>query len=87
MKKLITILWIMFLIGCSSQSKVNEKYANLVGKKYSSEIYTQLGGEVETLSGTDNQKWIAYFPKADITIIEDKKTWKIISVMKGRVEQ
>jgi uncharacterized protein YcfL len=56
MKKLITILGIVFLVGCSSQSKVDDKYANLVGKKYSLEIYTQLGGDVETLPGTDNQK-------------------------------
>ena len=84
MRKLITILGIIFLIGCSSQ--VDEKYSNLVGKKYTYEIYMQLGGNVETLPGTDNKKWIAYFPKADITIIEDKKTGIIKKVIKGRKE-
>jgi hypothetical protein len=51
------------------------------------EIYTQLGGEVETLPGTDNQKWIAYFPKTDITIIEDKKTGIIKKVIREKKEK
>jgi len=84
MKKLVLITGIIFLIGCSSQSKVDVKYANLIGKEYSPKICKQLGGKVETLQGTNNQKWIAYFPKVDITIIEDKKTFTIKKVYKGK---
>jgi hypothetical protein len=84
MKKAIFLTLLSFLIlGCSSQ-QVDEKYANLVGQKYTQEIYTKLGGSVETLPGTNNQKWIAYFPKADITIVENKQTGEIVSVTKGK---
>jgi len=62
------------------------KYEYLIGEKYTYEIAQELGGNVETLPGTDNKKWIAYFPKTNITIIEDKKTGIIQKVIKGRKE-
>ena len=41
-------------------------------------------GHPETLQGTDNQVWIAYFPKGDFTILMDKRTSNIYEVKQGR---
>ena len=30
--------------------------------------------DFETIDGTNNQKWITYYPKQDITIVSNKKT-------------
>jgi len=62
----------------------HNKYDYLVGEKYTYEIAQKLGGNSETLQRTNNQTWIAYFPKANITIVEDKRTGIIEKVMKGK---
>ena len=37
-----------------------------------------------TLEGTNNKKWIAYFPKGDFTIVTNKKTDVINMVLPGK---
>ena len=41
-------------------------------------------GSPETLSKTNNDRWVAYFPKGDFTIITDKKSNTILKVINGR---
>ena len=41
-------------------------------------------GSPETLSKTNNVRWVAYFPKGDFTIITDKKSNTILKVINGR---
>ena len=41
-------------------------------------------GNPETLSGTNNDRWIAYFPKGDFTILTNKKTNRIIRAINGK---
>ena len=61
----------------------------LLGKKYSY-IYREMiekYGSPQTLSGTNNSRWIAYFPKGDFTIISDERTNTINAVLSGRKPQ
>lgn len=61
---------------------------NLKGEEYlypySFEIIKKYG-QPETLKGTDNNKWIAYFPKGDFTILVNKKTDIIKNVYFGKL--
>ena len=62
---------------------------NYINFKYSNTRSTQFitdNGIPETLYGTNNQYWIAYFQKGDITICMLKKTSVIKNVVQGRVE-
>jgi len=61
----------------------------LLGKKYSY-IYREIiekYGSPQTLSGTNNSRWVAYFPKGDFTIISDDRTSTINAVLSGRKPQ
>ena len=61
----------------------------LLGKKYSY-IYRKMiekYGSPQTLSGTNNSRWVAYFPKGDFTIISDDRTSTINAVLSGRKPQ
>ena len=61
----------------------------LLGEKYSN-IYREIiekYGSPQTLSGTNNSRWIAYFPKGDFTIISDDRTSTINAVLSGRKPQ
>ncbi|BBO83122.1 hypothetical protein DSCO28_36880 [Desulfosarcina ovata subsp. sediminis] len=41
-------------------------------------------GNPETLSETNNDRWVVYFPKGNFTIITDKKSNRIIRIISGR---
>ena len=61
----------------------------LLGKKYSY-IYREIiekYGSPQTLSGTTNWRWVAYFPEGDFTIITDIRTSTINDVLSGRKPQ
>ena len=61
----------------------------LIGEKYS-DIYRELikkYGSPQTLSGTNNGRWVAYFPKGGFTIISDERTKTINTVLSGRKPQ
>jgi hypothetical protein len=61
----------------------------LLGKKYST-IYREIiekYGRPQTLVGTNNGRWVAYFPKGDFTIVSDDRTSTINAVLPGRKPQ
>ena len=60
---------------------IGYKYNNIRAKKF-----IQDNGEPETLYGTNNQYWIAYFAKGDITICMLKKTSIILNAVQGKHE-
>jgi hypothetical protein len=65
-------------IGSAPYELLGEKYSNIsreIIKKY---------GSPQTLSGTNNERWVAYFPKGDFTIITDARTTTINAVLSGR---
>lgn len=68
--------------------KSKSNFSSLVGKKYiapfSFEIINKYGTP-KTLKGTNNNVWIAYFPKGNFTIIKDKKTNIINRVIPGKL--
>lgn len=41
-------------------------------------------GSPETLDGTDNNKWIVYFPKGDFTVVSNKKTDTFENICAGK---
>lgn len=41
-------------------------------------------GSPETLNGTDNNKWIVYFPKGNLTVVSNKKTDKFEKICAGK---
>ena len=43
-------------------------------------------GRPKTLNGTDNNKWVAYFPKGDITVVSNKKTNKFENICVGKYQ-
>jgi len=60
-----------------------------IGFKYSNTRATKFikdNGTPETLYGTDNQYWVAYFKVTDITICMLKKTSIILNVVNGKQE-
>jgi hypothetical protein len=59
---------------------------NLVGKKVPYDKYDVIG-HPETLKGTNNDVWVAYFPKGNFTIISDKKTDIVRNVYAGKKPQ
>jgi len=68
-----------------SSSKINT--SSLIGMEYTPKNAGFLAdqyGYPETLPGTNNKYWIAYFPNGDFTITSNKDTNRIISVKRGR---
>lgn len=41
-------------------------------------------GSPETLDGTDNFKWIVYFPKGNFTVVQNKKSSKFENICNGK---
>ena len=64
--------------------KLRKKY---IGFKYeypkSTDFIAEFGSP-ETLDGTDNNKWIVYFPKGDLTVVSNKKTNKFENICTGK---
>ncbi len=64
-----------------------EKYNVLANKYYGKKIpYDEFDviGQPETLTGTNNQYWVVYFPKGDFTLVSEKKTDIVKTVYTGR---
>ncbi|MCB0628869.1 MAG: hypothetical protein R2824_06065 [Saprospiraceae bacterium] len=58
-----------------------------IGFKYlypESADFIKENGSPVTLDGTDNNKWIAYFPKGDFTVVSNKKTDQFENIYPGR---
>ncbi len=58
-----------------------------IGLKYEypkSTDFIEKYGVPETLNGTDNNVWVAYFPKGDLTVISNKKTNTFINICSGK---
>ena len=76
-------------IGTGTETDTGSVPYELLGKKYSY-IYREIiekYGSPQTLSGTNNSRWVAYFPKGDFTIISDDRTSTINAVLAGRKPQ
>jgi len=79
--------------GCSGEQNsdnLKPDVKKLIGMKYiypqSTDIIAQYGSP-ETLSGTNNSRWVAYFPKGKFTIITDKNSDIIKKVLAGKKSQ
>jgi hypothetical protein len=76
--------------GNGGTDNLSPEIRALVGTEYiyprSMKIIDKYGFP-KTLSGTNNSRWVAYFPKGDFTIISDKQTNIIKRVMPGRRPQ
>ena len=90
---MVFIILIGLCAGCSNEpnsENLQTEIKNLVGTKYiypqSMDIIKEYGSP-ETLSGTNNSRWVAYFPKGNFTIINDKKTDIIKKVLAGKKPQ
>jgi hypothetical protein len=91
------LLFLLVTISCThNPEKINQDTGTdidigsapyeLLGKKYSNisrEIIKKYGSP-KILSGTNNGRWVAYFPKGDFTIITDARTTTINAVLSGR---
>ena len=69
----------------SDASRYRELVDLYVGKTVPYSQY-ELIGSPETISGTNNSQWVAYFPKGNFTIVTDKKTDMIRTVYVGKRE-
>ena len=92
-KKIGLIVIAIILLGVWSNcvaGNLEASVKNLVGVKYiypqSTDIISKYGVP-ETLSGTNNTRWVAYFPKGDFTIITDKNSDIIKKVLAGKRPQ
>jgi hypothetical protein len=72
-------LIVITLLSCG-ESELESRYA---GKKIPYSLYSEIG-QPQTLSGTDNEQWVAYFPKGDFTVVSDKKTDIVKFVYSGK---
>lgn len=66
-------------------ARYNELVSLYLGKKIPYSKFNEIG-RPQTLSGTDNNHWVAYFPKADFTIRSNKETDIIKAVFVGKRE-
>ena len=89
------ILSVVFIVGLALNSDVygdelSPEIKALIGTKYvypqSIEIISKYGNP-QTLSGTNNRRWVAYFPKGDFTIISDKASGTIKRILSGNRPQ
>lgn len=58
-----------------------------IGKKYEYPISTDYiaeFGSPETLEGTDNNTWIVYFPKGDLTVVINKRDNEFVNICTGK---
>jgi hypothetical protein len=87
---IVTCFIFFHSFGKSEADNLSPEIKALVGTKY---IYPQSlkiidkYGYPETLSGTNNSRWVAYFPEGDFTIISNKQTGIIRKVISGRRPQ
>ena len=72
--------------GCGNSEKLQKLESSYVNKKVPFSQYSQIG-RPETLKGTNNSQWVAYFSKGNFTIVSDKKTNIVQAVYEGKVEQ
>ena len=90
MKKLISGLLALMLVlnfsGCGDSERLKELKSLYLNKKVPYSKFDKIG-QPETLSGTNNSKWVAYFPKSNFTIVTDKKTDIVKKIYEGKVEQ
>jgi len=71
--------------GCGNSERLQKLESLYVNKKVPFSQYTKIV-QPETLTGTNNTQWVAYFPKGDFTIVSDKKTNIVKAVYEGKVE-
>lgn len=70
--------------------KIDPEIKALIGTKYvypKSFDMIEKYGNPETLPGTNNNRWVAYFPNGNFTTISDKKTSIIKRVIPGKQPQ
>jgi hypothetical protein len=89
----VFVAFIGLCSGCGRDnggSNLSTEIKDLVGTKYiypqSMEIINKYGSP-ETLSGTNNSRWVAYFPKGDFTIIIEKNANAIKKALPGKRPQ
>ena len=63
---------------------LRKKYIGLKYEYPKSTDFIAEYGSPETLNGTDNNKWIVYFPKGDLTVVSNKKTNKFENICVGK---
>ena len=66
--------------GISSGSSYSH---NLVGKSIPYHRFEEFG-KLETLTGTNNERWVVYFGRANFTMITNKQTDKVVKIKSGR---
>ena len=74
-------------VSNSNQNLIRNLNSKYIGKKYNMEIADELYekyGAPETLNGTNNYVWIAYYPKGNFTMTESKGDYIIIGFEYGR---
>jgi hypothetical protein len=82
-------VWPCLDSGVSGEN-LNPEIKSLIGTAYlypKSVDLIDKYGYPDTLSGTNNSIWVAYFPKGDFTIIADKNTNMIKKVLPGKQPQ
>ena len=73
--------------GSSSDPMIKDLKDKYVGRTYNEYVAEELMdkyGYPETLNGTDNNYWYAYFPEGNFTLVERKGSYRIIDFKKGR---
>jgi hypothetical protein len=72
------------------QESLSSELLSLIGTQYippvSSNIINNYGMP-ETLSGTTNTRWVAYFKKGNFTMISNKQTKQITKILQGKKPQ
>ena len=95
----LTILITVITLSCDSQNAKTEKKdidlskkartdsirSVVLGKNIFDVRFENDFGNVETLNGTNNQIWVTYYPKVNITLVSDKKTELIKEAYSGKV--
>ena len=83
-KRLVILIFMVFILSGYYINSCNKSdYEYLIGQPVPYEQSVYFGND-ETLMGTNNQRWVVYFDKANFTMISNKETDIVIDIKKGR---
>lgn len=90
MKKTIFIPLFLLLVFACTETKTNNplnikknQISNLIGNEVPFEKWNEWGSP-ETLEGTDNERWVIYLGKSNLSMVSEKKTRKVLFAGLGK---
>lgn len=88
-KKLTFIFGLLFFISCESEkfttsNGIEMEVSSFIGMDVFDIAYDYSKSSPETLTGTNNKRWVVYYDDIDVTLETDKTTNIVQKASKGK---